>query len=38
MVSLDPTGKGRQRWTNPWKAALNAFDMTFDGRITANRR
>jgi putative transposase len=38
VVSLDPTGKGRQRWTNRWKAALNAFDITFDGRITANRR
>jgi len=23
------TGKGRQRWTNRWKAALNAFDITF---------
>jgi putative transposase len=38
VVSLDPTGKGRQRWTNRWKAALNAFDIAFDGRITANRR
>ena len=28
--SLDPTGKGRKRWTNRWKAALNAFDITFD--------
>ena len=26
--SLDPTGKGRKRWTNRWKAALNAFDIT----------
>ena len=23
--SLDPTGKGRKRWTNRWKAALNAL-------------
>jgi putative transposase len=38
MLSLDPTGKGRQRWTNRWKAALNAFDITFDGRISAGRR
>ena len=38
VVSLDPTGKGRQRWTNRWKAALNALDIAFDGRITANRR
>jgi putative transposase len=28
IVSLDPTGKGRKRWTNRWKAALNAFDIT----------
>jgi putative transposase len=32
--SLDPTGKGRKRWTNRWKKALNAFDITFDGRLT----
>jgi len=38
VASLDPTGKGRARWTNRWKAALNAFDITFDGRITAGRR
>ena len=36
--SLDPTGKGRQRWTNRWKAALNAFDITFDGRLSAGRK
>ena len=34
--SLDPTGRGRQRWTNRWKAALNAFDITFDGRLSAD--
>jgi putative transposase len=28
IMSLDPTGKGRKRWTNRWKAALNAFDIT----------
>ena len=33
VVSLDPTGRGRQRWTNRWKAALNAFAITFEGRI-----
>lgn len=38
VTSLDPTGKGRARWSNRWKAALNAFDITFDGRITAARR
>jgi transposase-like protein len=38
VVSLDPTGRGRQRWSNRWKAALNAFDITFDGRLTAGRK
>jgi transposase-like protein len=33
IMSLDPTGKGRKRWTNRWKAALNAFDITFDGPV-----
>jgi putative transposase len=28
IISLDPTGRGRQRWSNRWKAALNAFDIT----------
>ena len=28
IMSLDPTGKGRKRWTNRWKTALNAFDIT----------
>jgi transposase-like protein len=31
--SLDPTGKGRKRWMNRWKPALNAFAITFEGRI-----
>jgi transposase-like protein len=35
--SLDPTGKGRKRWSNRWKAALNAFQITFDGRLSASR-
>jgi putative transposase len=34
--SLDPTGRGRQRWMNRWKPALNAFAITFDGRILDN--
>ena len=38
IMSLDPTGKGCKRWTNRWKAALNAFDMTFDGRLSAGRK
>lgn len=37
-MSLDPTGRGRQRWTNRWKAALNAFEITFDGRLSAGRK
>ena len=31
--SLDPTGKGRARWVMRWKPALNAFAITFEGRI-----
>ena len=38
VISLDPTGRGRHRWTNRWKAALNAFDITFDGRLSAGRK
>ncbi len=38
IISLDPTGQGRQRWSNRWKGALNAFDITFDGRLTAGRK
>jgi transposase-like protein len=37
-MSLDPTGAGRKRWTNRWKAALNAFEITFDGRLSAGRK
>ena len=36
-MSLDPTGRAGERWTNRWKAALNAFDITFDGRLSAGR-
>jgi transposase-like protein len=38
VISLDPTGRGRRRWTNRWKAALNAFEITFDGRLSAARK
>lgn len=38
LMSLDPTGRGRRRWSNRWKAALNAFDITFEGRLTAGTR
>jgi putative transposase len=30
--SLDPTGRGRARWTMRWKPALNAFAVTFPDR------
>src|SRR5882724_5378642 len=33
ILSLDPTGTARARWSNKWKAALNAFEITFDGRL-----
>jgi len=32
--SLDPTGRGRARWTMRWKPVLNAFAITFAGRLT----
>jgi putative transposase len=38
IMSLDPTGRGRQRWSNRWKAALNAFDIAFNGRLSANKK
>jgi len=38
VISLDPTGRGRQRWSNRWKGALNAFDITFDGRLSTGRK
>jgi putative transposase len=38
ILSLDPTGKGRRRWTNRWKGALNTFEITFDGRLSAGRK
>lgn len=34
--SLDPTGRGRARWITRWKPALNAFAVTFEGRIDLN--
>lgn len=38
IMSLDPTGAGQRRWSIRWKPALNAFDMAFDGRLSAGRR
>jgi putative transposase len=36
--SLDPTGKGAARWMNRWKPALNAFAITFEGRLLTTTR
>ncbi len=36
ISSLDPTGRGRARWITRWKEALNAFAITFEGRIDLN--
>jgi putative transposase len=38
IMSLDPTGAGQRRWSMRWKPALNAFDMAFDGRLSAGRK
>ena len=37
VMALDPTGAGRRRWTMRWKPALNAFDLAFEGRLSARR-
>ncbi|MEV5646572.1 hypothetical protein AB0L67_42275, partial [Streptomyces flaveolus] len=34
----DPTGKGQTRWTMRWKTALNAFAITFNGRLSTARQ
>ena len=34
--SLDPKGIGQARWVTRWKPALNAFAVTFEGRIDLN--
>ena len=31
--SLDSKGTGQKRWMNRWKPALNAFAITFEGRL-----
>lgn len=33
--SLDPTGRGRARWTMRWKPVINAFAITFGDRWPA---
>lgn len=32
--SLDPTGRGAERWMNRWKPALNAFAVAFGERLS----
>ncbi|MEO8907467.1 MAG: hypothetical protein ABI310_05250 [Microbacteriaceae bacterium] len=36
VMALDPTGKGGARWTQRWKGALDAFDIAFNGRLSAH--
>jgi RimJ/RimL family protein N-acetyltransferase len=38
VMSLDPTGAGRKRWTMRWKPAPQAFDIAFGGRLSVGRR
>ena len=38
IMSLDPTGRGRQRWMNRWKPALNAFTIAFPERIISTTK
>lgn len=38
VMSLDPSGTGRKRWATRWKAALNAFEITFEGRLSPGRK
>ncbi len=38
VMALDPTGQARKRWVTRWKPALNAFEITFEGRLSAGRK
>lgn len=38
VMSLDPTGNGQKRWITRWKPALNAFEIAFEGRLSAARK
>ncbi|EFE64920.1 conserved hypothetical protein [Streptomyces viridosporus ATCC 14672] len=38
IMSLDPTGKDQARWTMRWTTALNAFDIPFEGLLSAARQ
>ncbi|WP_157548171.1 transposase [Micromonospora sp. ATCC 39149] len=33
LMSLDPTGSGRQRWPTRWNTPLNPFQIAFEGRL-----
>jgi hypothetical protein len=37
-MSLDPTGQGQKRWIMRGEPALNAFEMAFEGRLSAGRK
>lgn len=38
ITSLDPTGPAASDGWGRWNAALNAFDITFDSRLSAGRK
>jgi hypothetical protein len=38
FACLRVLGPGRRRWAIRWKPALNAFDIAFDGRLSAGRK
>jgi putative transposase len=38
VMSLDPTGTARRRWSNRWKPALNAFTIAFPDRIITSTK
>ncbi|WP_260850835.1 hypothetical protein [Rhodococcus sp. WB9] len=38
IMSLAPEGTAHQRWSNRGKAALDALEITFDGRLSTGRK
>ena len=36
VMTLDPIGDGRHRWTKCWKAALNAVTIAFERRMISS--
>ena len=38
IMSLDPTGRSRKKWTNLWKRALNALAIAFEGCTISNQK